>query len=327
LFAYPTNTLHTSDEAASFLPPDLSSSDDDLDEKGATAIARCEPTNSVADLSTALTELMKDGLPALVGHQSWQNRAGSVRKNAAGEYLNVQFGLRPLLNDVSDFAKAVVKSDQILAQYERDAGRVVRRRYYFPSETSHEESVISTVARPAPNGDDVGLNTLRLPVYQGTITRHRETVRKCWFSGAFTYYLPSGYDSRNNVSTLAAKAEHLFGIKLSLETLWNVAPWSWAVDWFANTGDVIHNLEAFKTNGLILRYGYVMETTITTDTYSFRYNSTSSGGLPRVAPFITVRITKKRKPANPFGFGVQWNSLSPFQLSIAAALGLNRGRR
>jgi hypothetical protein len=35
-------------------------------------------------------------------------------------------------------------------------------------------------------------------------------------------------------------------------------------------------------------------------------------------------VTKRRTEANPFGFGVSWKGLSPFQLSIAAALGISR---
>lgn len=322
LIAFPTQTMPA--DILSIFPPDLSSSDDDLDERGATAIARCEPTNSVADLSTALSELLREGLPSLVGSQTWRNRADGLRKNASGEYLNVQFGLAPLLKDISNVAMAIKKSDEILAQYERDAGRVVRRRYYFPSERTEETVEVLSTAYPSVNGGTYPI--LRLPQFVGRTYRTRETVRQLWFSGAFTYALPSGYDSRNRLSELTAKSEKLFGLKADLETLWNIAPWSWAIDWFANTGDVIHNLEAFKTNGLILRYGYVMEHTVTTDSYNFVYNSPSAN-LPRVSRLVLVTETKKRRAANPFGFGVSWNGLSPFQLSIAAALGLNRGRR
>lgn len=322
LLAFPAVSYYT-DGLFEHLPPDESLTDDNLAEKGTTAIARCEPTNSVADLSTALSELIREGLPSMIGQQTWKSRAKDARKSAGGEYLNVQFGLRPLLSEIGDFAKAVRNADRILAQYERDAGKVVRRRYYFPSETS---TVVSEVPNPYMSFNAGQHAMLAKSKYQGKTTRTRKTVQKVWFSGAFTYHLPVDYDSRRKVSEYAAKAEKLFGLEFSLETLWNISPWSWAVDWFANTGDVIHNLEAFKTNGLILRYGYVMCETITTDTYTFAFNSNSSG-LPRVAPLVLVRITKKRIPANPFGFGVKWEELSNFQLSIAAALGLSRGRR
>lgn len=308
----------------SVMPPDLSSSDAVLDQYGATAISRCEPTQSVADLSTALLELMKEGLPSLVGSQTWRNRADSVRKNAGSEYLNVQFGWLPLVDEVTKVAKAIKKSDEIIAQYERDAGRVVRRKYYFPSEVERSTQDVNC---PYPVWNAGSFPELRVAPYLGKTYRTRETVRRRWFSGAFTYFLPSGYDSRNRVSELAFKADKLFGLSITPEVLWNVTPWSWATDWFANTGDVIHNLEAFKSQGLIMRYGYIMEHTMTTDTYSFVYDAASTANRPRVANLVLVTETKKRRPANPFGFGVKWTDLSSFQLSIAAALGLTKSRR
>lgn len=321
LLAFPT---HQQTGTTDDWPPDLSSSDADMDKAGATAIARCEPTNSVADLSTALLETLKDGLPAMIGSSTWKNRTDSLRKKGSGEYLNLQFGIQPLVNDIKDSLKAITKSDQILSQYERDAGRVVRRKYYFPSQTSQTTTNFgSTYPTVFAAGQIPGLRDLW---GTGTLLRTRKIVRRQWFSGAFTYALPSGYDSRNRLSDLSRKAEHLFGLDLTPETIWNIGPWSWAVDWFANTGDVIHNLTAFKTNGLIMRYGYMMEHTIVSDTYTFQWDS-NPGAKPKVANVVLVTETKKRRPANPFGFGVAWSGLSPFQASIAAALGLNRGRR
>jgi hypothetical protein len=323
LIAFPT---HQQTGSTDDWPPDLSSSDADMDKAGATAIARCEPTKSVADLSTALLETLHDGLPAIVGAATWKNRTAilrNARKNASGEYLNYQFGIQPLLSDISNVAKGIKKSDEILSQFERDAGKVVRRKYYFPSQTTE---TTTNLGNSYPSTFWSGLSTIRDFWGTGTLIRQRKVVRRQWFSGAFTYYLPSGYDSRNRLSDLSRKAEVIFGLDLTPETIWNVSPWSWAIDWFANTGDVIHNLTAFKTNGLIMPYGYLMEHTIVTDTYSFVFNSDPSV-RPKVANVVLTTEVKKRRPANPFGFGVSWSGLSPFQASIAAALGLNKSRR
>jgi len=152
-----------------------------------------------------------------------------------------------------------------------------------------------------------------------------ETFREQWFSGAFTYHLPTELDSRSALGNAAQEAEKLLGSPLSPETLWNLTPWSWAIDWFTNTGDYLHNLNAFATQGLVMRYGYMMEHTIVKHTYS-HIGSSGISGKPdmTVPPLVLVTETKKRVQANPFGFGLTWSGLSPFQLSIAAALGLNR---
>jgi predicted RNA methylase len=87
----------------------------------------------------------------------------------------------------------------------------------------------------------------------------------------------------------------------------------------------LHNLNAFAANGLVMRYGYMMEHTIVKHTYS-HVGPSGITGKPdmTVPPLVLVTETKKRIGANPFGFGVDWNGLSSFQLSIAAALGLSR---
>jgi hypothetical protein len=152
-------------------------------------------------------------------------------------------------------------------------------------------------------------------------------VQERWFSGAFTYYLPTGYDSRVALAKLARQAQYLLGANLSPDVLWELTPWSWAVDWFANAGDVIHNISRFASGGLVMPYGYMMEHTIITDTYRFVGNTGFSSPFDKLPPTVLVTETKKRVKANPFGFGVSWNSLSGFQYSILAALGLSKGRR
>jgi hypothetical protein len=303
----------------SFFPPFATSSDVALDALGATAIARCVPTNPVANASTFLGELMKDGLPHLIGSRGWESKVNSARKKAADEYLNVQFGWLPIVSDIKKFAYAIRHADSVLAQFERDSGKVVRRRYNYPLIETTEETVIGT-GQAIPGG--VSTNVFpQLP--SGEIVRRRDTRIERSFSGAFTYYLPSDYDSRNGMAGLAQKAEKLFGIDLTPEVLWNISPWSWAVDWFSNTGDVIRNISRFGSNGLVLRYGYMTEHSVVTDTYTLKQSGNSPGTVS-VAPLVLRSEAKVRRPANPYGFGVSWNALSTFQASILAALGISR---
>jgi len=299
-------------------PPSHLSSDDDLDAYGATAIARTNPENAFVRLSSTLGELFTGGLLALVGHQTWKSRSLKAR-NAGSEYLNVQFGWRPLVSDISSFAEVVRNADAVLAQYERDANRRVRRRYEFPSVTSVE---VETRDGESPYSG-TGLNFIRS---FGRQTRHRKMVQRRWFSGAYTYYLPTGYDSRNQLARYALLAQRL-GLDPSPEDLWELAPWSWAVDWFSNTGDVISNVTSFQIDGTVLAYGYMMEHTIVSDTYSMT-GITDVNGNPVSIPNLTlVTETKVRQVANPYGFGVSWDGLTSFQGSILAALGLTKGRR
>jgi len=301
------------------MPPSAHSSDDDLDEHGATAIARCKPTNSVANAATFLGELYKDKLPLIPGSHTWESR-NLKAKQAGEEFLNVEFGWLPLVSDVNSLAYAVTHAETVLSQYERDAGKVVRRRYNFPEQRTIESGPFgfdtqTAYYSPAAEIFHAGPRTA------GVWTR--ETVHRRWFSGAFTYAMPSGYDSRSKLSKYALYSDKVLGANLTPETLWNLAPWSWATDWFANTGDVISNISSWSADGLVMQYGYMMEHSIVTDTYTRENSGLINNSVP-VQPVTLVTETKVRRKANPFGFGVSWDGLSPIQLAIAAAIGITR---
>lgn len=304
-------------------PPANLMSETELDAKGATAISRVKPGDPYIDLSTSLGELVKDGLPAIPGISLLEGKVKSFLGRGGGEYLNYQFGIAPIVDDLKRVHKIIIDSDTILKQFERDAGKVVRRRYKFPIEQSSSYETIAENVTPA------WINTIDDSLPQkaamlGRTVRQRDVYRRIWFSGSFTYTLPPDWDSKNRMLDLKSKFDHLFGLTLTPETLYNLAPWSWAIDWFSSTGDVVSNASSFLTNGLVMHYGYLMVHTIVTDTYSHDYYSGSSAGRPRVPDFSFVTETKQRQAANPFGFGVAWDGLSPYQLSIAAALGLSR---
>jgi len=157
--------------------------------------------------------------------------------------------------------------------------------------------------------------------------RRRETSIKRWFSGAFTYHLPASMFSAMGGVDRRAVALKLLGASLDPEVLWDLAPWSWAVDWFSSTGDVIHNLSAYASDGLVLRYGYIMEHSIVRDTYTY---SGDLGIIPqanftgRPADLVLISERKLRRRSSPFGFGLALSELTTRQKAIITALGLNR---
>lgn len=300
-------------------PPAVNSDVNTLNAAGAEAIAQCKPTNSVADLSTALGELFREGLPALAGAQFWKDRTHLAR-SAGGEYLNVQFGWLPLVNDVTKVAVAISQADAIIRQYQRDAGKVVRRRWNFPTSTEYERTLFRDNTSgyfPVSTSEMFNPNQLNM----GKVWRTRKTERRRWFSGAFTYHLP---DYFGELSKRVAEAKKVLGIGLDPETLWNLAPWTWAVDWFSNAGDVISNLTDFASDGLVMHHGYIMETSSVTDTYDFEGLTGFSDQSLRPLPLILNTTIKTRRRANPFGFGLTFDALTDRQQAIIVALGFSR---
>jgi len=303
------------------LPKSLHSSDAMLNTLGATAVARCKPTNAVADLSVALGELMRERLPSIARWDELKDETDRARK-AGSEYLKSEFGWKPLLGELSDFGRAVARSGEILSQYERDAGRQVRRRFQFPTEKSHTYSEF-TGSRVPFMASDPAQFLVQGKTFQGRVVKEVETSVRRWFSGAFKYSLPPGYKSGDAVLRHAARASVLFGAELTPSTVWNLAPWSWAVDWFSNVGDVISNASDYLFDGLVMRYGYIMEHSRVRESYHYYGDhNMQSPVVPQTVSLVTE--TKVRRQANPFGFGLTWEGLTPRQVAILVALGITR---
>jgi hypothetical protein len=298
-------------------------SDISLMQLGSKAIAKTLPTNPVADAGTFIGEL-RAGLPRMVGKELFKTKLKDYRK-VGSEYLNVEFGWKPLVSDLQKFGKAAMESDKILKQLHRDSGKNIHRKYSFPSET------ISEVYRNVNAVSDcVGLNVYPYCFKSAggdQLDITVEVTTDTWFSGCYTYHLNLGTTLSDKIDMHAAEARKLVGLELTPETVWNLAPWSWAVDWQGNIGDVLHNVSRFSQDGLVMRYGYIMQKKTAKVTYSLRRN-----GRLLTSPNVDLHLTctassKVRRRATPFGFGFDMTALTGRQSAILGALGISRGPR
>jgi hypothetical protein len=302
---------------------------------GTTAISQCAPTNPTVNLGTSLAETFREGIPSLPGIQSWKNRAQAA-KAAGSEYLNYQFGWHPLTSEVHGVVNAARHHRDIMQNYRHNEGSDIHRRFDFPSETLKSITVQNSNqyfgdAYLASFASFVAGEFGKSAVCSSTYKK----VRHRWFEGCFSYGGPAKADSFGRAIGFGQEADAVYGLALTPDTLWELTPWSWAIDWFTNAGDVINNVSNFAAAGLVMRYGFMMEETIEeyrTD-YSgqemkFRTKSTTPKTYARkpIGPCSVGKrvVSKSRVPASPFGFGVGWEGLSPTQLAITAAIGITR---
>jgi hypothetical protein len=286
---------------------------------GATAISRTIPTNPAVGVGQLLGESL-ERLPSLPGAAILGN-AGRASKKFADEYLNLEFGLKPLLNDAVGIAQTVQETNRLLEELERNSGRLVRRRYEFPEVVTNQVlSAAGDRRQPYPP-----ISTQHYSgSSQGDYVWRRQTVKRIWFSGAYTYSYVQGQRLWDKLRRAEQKGNRLFGLRLDPNLVWELAPWSWAADWVSNTGDVIKNLSAFSHDGLVLRWGYVMCDLRITDTHTTQANL--KAGARVLTQSFTTHV-KKRVRATPYGFGLDpdWRDFSDRQLAILAALGISRG--
>jgi hypothetical protein len=270
-------------------------------------------------------ELFRDGLPGIPVLSNLKERA-SVGRKAGSEFLNVEFGWKPLVSDIRSLANAVIRHEKILKQFHRDSGRVVRRRFYFPDET----------IEGTPGPGSLSLNTaitnetpwLNAFTAGGTATPSisKTTVRRKWFSGAYTFFMhDSTHGAIASAESAAQKARLLLGLDLNPETLWQLSPWSWLADWVGNVGDNLSNVTRLSNDSLVIQYGYMM---CSTSTEMVRAGSVPlrDGGYVQVVD-RSRKITKERQRATPYGFGLNTSAFSATQWAILGALGMTRAPR
>jgi len=219
---------------------------------GTNAISYCAPTNPASDLGTGLAETLREGIPSLPGIQAWKRKT-EILKGLGSEYLNYQFGWAPLASEVKEVSSAARHHRDIMKQYHRGEGSDTHRTFEFPLQREVKSLPSETYTNPSVPG----VAFVSDPTSQRQCFLVRET--KKWFEGCFTYALPSSSDNWRRALGFGSDADQLFGIALSPEILWELTPWSWAVDWFSNAGEVVNNVTQFGLAGLVLRYGYIMD--------------------------------------------------------------------
>jgi hypothetical protein len=302
-------------------PSVVPSSNAQLDVIGTKFIARVNPVNPISGFAQFIGEL-HEGLPRVVGLESFRRRAFRARE-AGSEYLNVEFGWKPFISDLQKFGHAVKNSKEILAQFERNSGKNVYRRVTDPPIETTTVSEIGTGLVPIP--------TCASPVFRpggtGKLIKTEKTSVTRSFSGCFVYFLDAGESTRAKMHRHAQLAEKLFGYTPSVETIWELTPWSWGADWVVDIGDLLTNVRAFNTDGLVMRWGYVMEHTVSSITYDLSGVSYWNSAGPHSFHQTFTTEVKVRRKATPFGFGLNPDvDFTPRQLAIIAALGMSRGR-
>jgi hypothetical protein len=304
---------------------------------GVKAIRATAPTNTKAHISEALIQLaLGQEIPEAIGRSFIpliESKLDAFQR-LGKEYLNLQFGWSPFVDDLKELLLAVQSSAKLVKQYERDAGRFVRRSYEFAPDST-------VTARPPKVGGGIAPLTLQPQgqglidfygkgsVSGGTLYCTEEVIHRYYFSGAYTYFLPPlEKDPRTALLSHARRAtsllNHLGGTSVTPSTIWEAAPWTWLSDWFSDIGGILANVSNFQTDNLILRWGYLQRYTYASRVYQFR-GMKLTGGVPLDSTTIFTTVKKERAKATPYGFGVDPATFSEWQWSILAALGLTLG--
>lgn len=296
----------------------------DIKYYGTKAIAQCEPTYPAANLSLFLGEIffadkelphvsMSDLKYASLG-------GGSVPKHLGKAAINAEFAWVPFMSDITKAMKAVQNSYKIIAQYRKDSDKIVRRRFKFEPVVDYSESTSSNgdIYSPYQLAEASGSS------HEATYSQYLRT--EMWFSGAFMYHLPVPDSLLHKFEYYSQLANRVLGSDITPQTLWNLAPWSWLVDWKIDIGSALGLANDMSHNSLVLRYGYLMRRQTAVNKLiipGLRYIGT--GKLGPVTRTLSV-VQKERVRATPYGFGINPDQFTTEQNAILLALGLSKER-
>jgi hypothetical protein len=283
---------------------------------GTTGIARTLPTAPEISISTSLAEL-KDGLPSIIGSQL---RKGPSPSSVGGEYLNYEFGIAPMIRDVQDVLSLSKQYEELIRQFKRDNGRLVRREITLVDTSTSSVSTVNNQYGYMGGGS----GSAQAFAYASKATYNTVDKTRVWFSGAYKLAYPLALDGALKDIT---EFNRVYGVIPTAETAWNLIPYSWLADWFTNVGDVIKNVSTLGNN-LQLAYGYVMAEESRRYRVYGDYLPTYLYTRPKVKPvYLDTSFyysRKRRLKATPFGFSVAFADLSGKQKAILTALGLSR---
>lgn len=297
---------------------------------GAKGWNRYKPTARKAGLDQFLGELKQ--LPRAFAINAYKNvlkeiangRFGnvsprSVSKHLADDYLNFRFGWMPFYSDIKELLNNFLEEDKLFKQLVRDNGRPVRRSGIVDTITDTQSTTTQGLLGPMLFP---ALQTQFYDKASGTQTTTTQTKEEYAFSGRFRYYIPQLAEGPDSEVARRRARRIIYGAELTPNTLYQLMPWSWLIDWISPIGDVISNLNDYGDN-LTADYAYA------TGNRSRETVVVVNGilkGIPITAYSSALQEVKLRRRASPFGFGLNPGSFSPYQLSILAALGISKYR-
>lgn len=302
---------------------------------GSGLIAASNPWAPKASLAVTIMELLTGDVPSVLKNlRRYLADLQSLKRTAGSDWLNVQFGWVPLVSDIMAAVDVLFKLHLLLHESNErrrgrsgDLGTWSRVNDSAPG-VSDRNPILGSVL-----GNDIlsqSGNYNSPPNISTTVGRWSRT-----FTVTANYRFTARYHrgTRPNQAELGYldRAVELLGLEMTPDVLWQLTPWTWLLDWGSNLGAISKNLSTLDWSNVLLDYAYLTyridsRTSMTATIPGSWVSGSYTYETPKFLSSSVTVVEKIREQASPFGFSVSWDGLSPFQLSILAALGMSRGR-
>lgn len=247
-------------------------------------------------------------------------------KDAAGDYLNYNFGWLPFISDILGLVKALKNLDKRVKYLVARAHRVERKHYILPLEDEWDlppEHVVTTELTPLFGG--IPVYDSSHPSYDSKLTLKPGWVYKPRLHATLEYYytLPNVSETRRKIRAYM----DAFGVRLDPAIIWNAIPLSFVIDWVIDVGGF---LRRFTPNDL------GMQVVVSDASYSLKYHYLGEATLfyPPSSSYFGRNITKtvlqderryyERRTWIPNLFASQARLPTGMQYSLGGALIISR---
>jgi hypothetical protein len=305
----------------------------------ASASKKLRPHLEKAGLAVAIAEMRE--IPRMLRQTgklfSESYKALAVRKNiklnnlepfmtpkrVADDFLNEQFGWMPFVKDVSDACKVTLFAHDYIAEL------TAKNNQWDHRECIVEEIEEDIDVLASGTGMKVQPNSYVIDAMCTNASRNwqiqKVVKQQVWASGDYKFYRPEFDASLSSYNSNFNKLRQyliLYGIRINPSILYKITPWTWLIDWFTNTGDVIDELSQAGQDGLVSKNLYLMCRRVETIRLIQSIPFTSG---TRTLSFERIISSKQRAHAGtPFGFGLLNSDLSAKQWTILGSLGISK---
>lgn len=317
-----------------------------LEQFAQSAYSSSVPKQSAFDGAQLLGEL-QEGLPSLpllwlknlkrnpqaISHNFDRVLRRSVKESGA-EWVNLQFAMKPFVSELWKLTEVLFNFDKKYRELISNTSMPIHRERYAPVvETMSEAGWATrniTLSNLSPTSGvwPTGRTLVRPPVANGVTAAVNVAAQSYalsttrverWFEGSFATFFRYPLES----APFVEKAAVMLGLTPNIQTFWELAPWSWLVDWLFSIQSTLAANTAGGDESILMNYGYVMETISMRTLLTGRWTASTTALTPLNVVYESTR--KRRIRANPFGFQAKTpTGLSAQQWSILAALGANR---
>lgn len=283
------------------------------------------------DFLNSIRSLKLSKVPKTVGQFLKDVKKGPAYMGA--HYLNLQFGWVPFLQDLFFITQMKEKLHKKMAWLTRKNGKGVYRDVELDKGGFSEDiprvvaSSVTCFPTLSSNCYDAGMS---IPYSYPILKTYDHRI---WFVAKYRFWIPELANDKYLVRDHSRLEAELLGLALDPTILYKVTPWSWLLDWFTSTGSVVQNIYLRAKYHVVAEYAYVMcRENFTYQAPGYvRVQTGKQVSFVWVGPILTFTGASRteyefrtREVANPYGFGLTYASLSAYQWSILAALGLTR---